>query len=75
MADPGKKDHLINVFSRHNEAVRREVPAEKLLVYEVSDGWEPLCAFLGVPVPDEEFPWLNDSAAFVRTVAEFRSRQ
>jgi Sulfotransferase domain len=32
------------------------VPADRLLVYEVTHGWEPLCAFLGVPVPDEPFP-------------------
>ena len=36
--------------------VRAEVPADRLLVYEVTQGWEPLCAFLGVPVPDEPFP-------------------
>ncbi len=70
-----EKDHLIDVFHRHNAAVQREVPPEKLLVYEVSDGWEPLCEFLEVAVPDEEFPWLNDSASFARMVAEFRQRQ
>jgi hypothetical protein len=67
--------HLTEVFNEHNAAVRREVPADKLLVYDVSEGWEPLCAFLEVPVPDEPFPWLNDSASFVRTVEEFQQRQ
>lgn len=62
------KEHALAVFDRHNEEVRRTVPPDRLLVYEVSQGWGPLCAFLGVPVPkDKPFPRLNDTA-------EFRSR-
>ena len=55
----------IDVFNRHNEQVRRVVPPERLLVFEVREGWEPLCAFLGVPVPaGKPFPHLNDTAEF-----------
>jgi hypothetical protein len=55
----------IDVFNRHNEQVIRDVPAERLLVYEVSQGWSPLCEFLGVPVPEgKPFPHLNDTAEF-----------
>ena len=55
----------IDAFSRHNEQVRRDVPADRLLVYEISQGWGPLCAFLGVPVPEgKPFPHLNDAAEF-----------
>lgn len=55
----------IEVFNRHNEQVRGDVPADQLLVYEVGQGWEPLCAFLGVPVPEgKPFPHLNDAAEF-----------
>jgi hypothetical protein len=55
----------IDVFNRHNEQVRRDVRADHLLVYEVREGWEPLCAFLGVPVPEgKPFPHLNDAAEF-----------
>jgi hypothetical protein len=55
----------IDVFNRHNEQVRRDVTADRLLVYEISQGWGPLCAFLGVPVPEgKPFPHLNDAAAF-----------
>src|SRR6516165_581331 len=55
----------IDVFNRHNEQVRRDVPAVRLLVYEISQGWGPLCAFLGVPVPEgKPFPHLNDAAEF-----------
>ena len=46
------RDSAIDVFKRHNEQVRRDVPASRLLVYEVSQGWDPLCEFLGVPVPE-----------------------
>jgi hypothetical protein len=45
--------------------MRRDVPADRLLVYEVREGWEPLCAFLGVPIPEgQPFPHLNDAAEF-----------
>ena len=59
------RDHALAVFHRHSEAVRRAVPPERLLVYEVSEGWGPLCAFLGVPEPaGEPFPRVNDAAEF-----------
>ena len=54
----------IDVFNRHNEAVRERVPADRLLVHEIGDGWEPLAEFLDVPVPQTPFPHLNDTAAF-----------
>jgi hypothetical protein len=56
--------HAIDVFERHNRAVREAIPAERLLVYEPGDGWEPLCAFLERPVPETDFPRLNDTAEF-----------
>jgi hypothetical protein len=59
------RSHAIEVFDRHNEEVKRAVPPDRLLVYEVGEGWAPLCSFLGVPVPeDEPFPRLNDAAEF-----------
>ena len=60
------RQHAIAVFNQHNEAIKRLVPAEKLLVYDVKEGWEPLCHFLGVPVPTTPFPHLNDSGTFRR---------
>jgi hypothetical protein len=53
------KAHCLRVFEQHYERVRRTVPAERLLVYRVQEGWEPLCRFLGVAVPDEPFPRVN----------------
>jgi Sulfotransferase domain len=51
----------MEVFERHNEAVRRRVPPERLLVFDVREGWEPLCNFLGVEMPDGPFPRLNEA--------------
>ncbi len=58
------REHVIAVFERHNQEVQRHVPAERLMVYEVTQGWEPLCEFLGVPVPaGMPFPRLNDTGS------------
>jgi hypothetical protein len=48
----------------YNEQVKATIPAERLLIWSVADGWEPLCEFLGVPVPEQPFPRVNDSAQF-----------
>jgi hypothetical protein len=65
----GDAAYAIRVFNEHNEAVRRRIAADRLLVFEVTQGWEPLCAFLGVPVPDEPFPRSNDRREFAERVA------
>lgn len=67
------EDYARAVFVRHNAEVRRKVPPEKLLVYEVEEGWEPLCEFLGVEVPDKPFPRLNDTVAMMRTLRLLRA--
>lgn len=46
-------------FERHNARVRAEVPASRLLEWRPGDGWAPICAALGVPVPSESFPRAN----------------
>ena len=55
---------LEKAFLAHSDAVQAAVPADRLLVYQVKEGWEPLCAFLGKPVPDEPFPRTNDRGEF-----------
>jgi hypothetical protein len=50
---------MTDAFERHNAAVRSAVPPERLLVYEVGEGWPRLCQFLGVPVPAAPFPRVN----------------
>lgn len=58
------KAFAMGVFEAHNEHVQREVPADRLLVYDVKQGWEPLCEFLEVPVPGGPMPHLNDATSF-----------
>jgi len=55
----GNREKMVEYFNTWNQAVIDEVPAEKLLVHRSADGWEPLCDFLGVPVPAEPYPRVN----------------
>ena len=67
------KNAAIAIFNEHIETVKREVPAERLLVFDVRDGWAPLCAFLGISdVPDEPFPHVNEAAELKKVVARMR---
>jgi hypothetical protein len=61
------KAHVIDVYRRNGEAVRREVPPDRLLEFDAPQGWKPLCEFLGVAVPEAPFPLTN-------TTEEFRAR-
>jgi hypothetical protein len=57
--------HCQSVFAQHVAAVQETIAPDRLLVFDVKAGWEPLCAFLDVPVPeDEPFLHVNDTAAF-----------
>ena len=58
------KDHAIRVFNAHNDEVRRIVPPDQLLIYESGQGWDPLCAFLDVPVPATPYPKINTTDDF-----------
>ncbi|HEY3828413.1 MAG TPA: sulfotransferase [Solirubrobacteraceae bacterium] len=54
-----EREHALGLYHRHNEQVMSTVPPERLLVYEVAQGWEPLSEFLGVQAPQAPFPHLN----------------
>jgi hypothetical protein len=58
------RDVGIAAFRRRIDEVREALPAERLLVFDVAEGWQPLCAFLEVDVPDEPFPHHNLRADF-----------
>lgn len=58
------RDHAIAVFRQREIDVRAAIPPERLLVFDVAEGWEPLCAFLGVTVPDTPFPRTNNRDDF-----------
>ena len=55
---------MAKAFVRRNDELKAALPAERLLVWSAKDGWEPLCEFLEVPVPDQPFPEINDSGHF-----------
>jgi hypothetical protein len=56
--------HAISVYEEHNATVEAALPPERLLVFKLGDGWEPLCRFLGRPVPDIPFPRTNSADEF-----------
>ncbi len=63
-------EQMVAGMERYHEEVRQTVPEDRLLVWSVGDGWEPLCEFLGDAVPDEPFPHLNDSKMFAERVID-----
>lgn len=70
-ADPDDRAAVTASYEEHLAEVRAEVPAERLLEWQPGDGWEPLCAALGVPVPDEPFPHENTAAEMAARAREF----
>lgn len=60
------RQHCLGVYARHIAEVRNTVGQERLLEFDVNEGWEPLCEFLGVQPPEEEFPCLNQLDEFLR---------
>lgn len=63
----GDQTHALRVFRDHVQAVQAVIPPERLLVFDVAEGWEPLCTFLGKAIPPgEAFPHVNDTNAFQR---------
>ena len=63
------RDAAVARYNSHLEEVRDTVPADRLLVFSVDQGWEPLCTFLNVPIPDEGFPNINEREQMARTTA------
>ncbi|HEY8121300.1 MAG TPA: sulfotransferase [Myxococcota bacterium] len=60
--------HAIAVYEAHNARVKREIPRERMLVYQPGQGWEPLCKFLGVAVPETPYPKVNTTEDFLTRV-------
>lgn len=66
------------IFEEHNAHIRKMVPKERLLEYRVSDGWGPLCKFLEVSVPDDNFPSGNEVSVFqgrFRSAFKYNARE
>jgi hypothetical protein len=62
------QEGVLAAYRRRIEEVCAAIPAERLLVFEVAEGWEPLCRFLDVPVPDAPFPRMNSTEQFWKIV-------
>ena len=58
------RDHAIRIFRQHIAEVQSTIPAHRLLTFDLRDGWEPLCEFLGVELPTIPFPKTNSSKQF-----------
>lgn len=68
------REHVISIYEQHNLAVKAAIPPDRLLTFDVREGWEPLCRLLGVPVPGTPFPRLNDADWF-KVKAELFAQQ
>ena len=64
----GDRETALMAYRRRTEQVRAAIPSERLLVFDVAEGWEPLCRFLGVPVPGTPFPRANSTEEFWKLV-------
>lgn len=69
----GDRDHAIATYERNTRDVIEAIPPARLLVLEPGEGWEPLCAFLGRPVPAAPYPRVNSTADFEQLLADLRS--
>ena len=58
------RDHVISVYNTHNKEVMATVPKERLLVHQLGEGWEPLCNWLNVPIPETDYPKRNSQEEF-----------
>ena len=56
------KEESVRFYNNWVNYVKKVVPPNRLLVFEVKQGWKPLCNFLELPVPDESFPRVNDTS-------------
>jgi hypothetical protein len=66
---PYDKDHAIALYNRNVEEVMDTVDTERLLVHNLGDGWEPLCKWLELTVPEIEYPYGNTSKEFIERMA------
>jgi len=68
------KKYTLEVYQKHIQNVIEWVPADRLLKFNVTDGWEPLCAFLNQSIPDEPFPRVNERTEFLASAPEWTKK-
>jgi hypothetical protein len=66
--DASDREGVLAAYRRRTEEVCAVIPADRLLVFDVAEGWAPLCRFLDVPVPDAPFPRMNSTEQFWKMV-------
>jgi hypothetical protein len=64
------REKAIAYYQQHIDTIKAAVPADRLLVFSVDQGWRPLCDFIGVPVPQTPFPNINDRVEFQKVKRE-----
>jgi hypothetical protein len=69
-----EKEYALEAYKQHQQNVIDLVPPERLLQYSVKDGWEPLCASLNLPVPDDPFPRLNVRTDFLSSAPDWAKK-
>ncbi len=57
-------EHAVKIFEQHTQTVIDTIDPDRLLVYQVKQGWQPLCEFLDKPIPEEPFPRVNSRDEF-----------
>ena len=67
--------HGKKVFAMHYEEIRRAAPANRLLEWKVCEGWDNLCKFLECPIPEEQFPNINETADFHERLSLLRRQR
>lgn len=68
------KEETVEFYNKWNDEVKRTVPADRLLVFNVKQGWKPLCDFLGVPVPNDiPFPNVNDTKSMNKMMIRMKT--
>jgi len=70
-----KRESALAAFERFNATVRKTIPADRLLVLDVMQGWPPLCDFLGVSIPDSPFAHVNSRDAFPSLLRRMHERE
>ena len=64
------RDHVFAAYRRNTEEMKAGIPKERLLIFNVAKGWEPLCEFFNLPIPNDPFPHTNTTKNFQDRIAE-----
>lgn len=69
------KPQCLKSYNEHFNQVKATIPEKQLLIYNLSDGWAPLCEFLGKPIPNQEFPHADTIHTMIKDGIEIESKE